>query len=204
MEGYLFNDMERSRIVVALTGASGAGYGLELLKGLNGKDCLVTAIYNDTYIHILEDETGYGMGDLGTYSDELVHNSKMDHRLASGSNAFDALVICPCSTSTASKIATGIADNLTTRCAAVALKERRSLVIVVRETPLSSPVLRSLYDLSSWGAVIMPASPPFYGTRTDSILDIMRMFSGRIMDVLGIENDRSSRYAPEEEKGREG
>ncbi|MEA3557897.1 MAG: UbiX family flavin prenyltransferase [Candidatus Thermoplasmatota archaeon] len=192
--------MDRNRVVVALTGASGAGYGFELVKGLKEAGRVISVIYNDTALKILEDEHDLGYGDLEKYSDEMIHTSGMDHALASGSNPFDSMVISPCSTSTASKISAGIADNLATRCAAVALKEKRKLVLVVRETPLSSPVLRSLYDLSTWGVIVMPASPPLYGRSTGSTKEMMKAFSGRIMDLLGIDNDLSERYSPESTK----
>jgi 4-hydroxy-3-polyprenylbenzoate decarboxylase len=105
-------------------------------------------------------------------------------------------VICPCSASTASKIALGIADNLITRVAAVALKERRKLIVVVRETPLSTPVLKNLTDLSSYGAIVMPASPPFYGN-AQGVRDIQMALAGRVMDLLSIRNDLAPRYKGE-------
>lgn len=191
----------KDRIVVALTGASGAGYGLELIKGLDEKrkkgEISVDLIYNDGSIRIMEDERGIGLSDLGKLADETVHSSGMDHRLASGSNLFKALVICPCTSSTLSKIHGGIADNLATRCASVALKERLPLIIVLRETPLSTPVLKAAYELSSWGAVILPASPPFYNLKDPTGIDLQRVIAGRIMDQLGLENDLTSRYRPE-------
>ncbi|MGA1820037.1 MAG: UbiX family flavin prenyltransferase [Thermoplasmatota archaeon] len=191
--------MSTRRIVVALTGASGAGYGLELIRSLDrirNEGLHLTVIYNDTALSILEKETGADLAQLRKQCDELVHAGKMDHGLASGSNHFDSLVICPCSTSTSAKVHAGISDNLTTRCASVALKERRKLILVVRETPLSTPVLKALFDLSSWGAIVMPASPPFYNIHSDSVKDLQAAFSGRVMDLLGIENDSAVRYDP--------
>ncbi|MGA1873192.1 MAG: UbiX family flavin prenyltransferase [Thermoplasmatota archaeon] len=188
------------RIVIAMSGASGAGYGLELIKGLRGlkrKDLHLSVIYNETSSSILDRETGTSIEEIEVLCDELAESKQMDHELASGSNPFDALVICPCSTSTASKVHAGISDNLTTRCASVALKERRKLVLVVRETPLSTPVLKSLFELSSWGAIVMPASPPFYDLDSDSIRELQRGFSGRVMDLLGIDNNNAIRYSPE-------
>ncbi|MFO8051820.1 MAG: UbiX family flavin prenyltransferase [Thermoplasmatota archaeon] len=189
--------MERKKIVVALTGASGAGYGFELIRALSGSDVELSVIYNDTALMILQGEHGVGLRELERFPEELVHTSRMDHELASGSNRFDSMVLCPCSTSTASKISSGIADNLTTRCAAVALKEEHKVILAVRETPLSTPVLRSLLDLSTWGVTIMPISPPLYGISNGSVRDLMKGFSGRIMDLLGVNNDLAERYEPD-------
>lgn len=189
------------RIVVALTGASGAGYGLELLRGLQklrsaGK-LQVDLIFNDGSIRILNMEKGLGIEDLEDLSDLAVHSSQIDHELASGSNDFKCMVICPCTSSTMAKVHSGIADNLTTRCASVALKERRNLIIVIRETPLSTPILKAAYELSSWGVVILPASPPFYGVKDPTGADLQKAIAGRVMDIMGIENDLSRRYTPE-------
>lgn len=185
-----------------MTGASGAGYGYELLRALqpsrgpSGFRVVLTC--NERALSILEEERGIGGDELRGLVDEMVFDSGMEHELASGSNSFDAMIICPCSSSTASKIRAGIADNLTTRCASVAMKERRRLVLVVRETPLSTPVLGALYDLSKWGVVIMPASPPFYGLKDPTGEELQRNLAGRIMDIVGLENDITSRYRPGE------
>ncbi len=187
--------------MVALSAASGSGYGLELIKSLDGigrrDELRIDLIYNDNSLMILEDERGVQKEDLETFVDSMVHNSKMDHELASGSNGFDTMIICPCSTSTAAKIHSGIGDNLTTRCASVALKERRKLILVIRETPLSTPILRALHELSIWGVTIMPASPPFYGLKDPTGIDLQRSMAGRILDHIGIENDLTPRYRGE-------
>ncbi|MBN1390051.1 MAG: UbiX family flavin prenyltransferase [Candidatus Thermoplasmatota archaeon] len=191
--------MKERAIIVALTGASGTGYGLELIKGLDShrkEGIHLTVIYNDTALSILERETGASLDDIRRSCDDLVHTGKMDHRSASGSNPFGSMVICPCSTSTAAKVHAGIADDLTSRCASVALKERRRLILVVRETPLSTPVLKALYELSSWGVVVMPASPPFYNLGSPLVQDLQRSLTGRIMDLLNIDDPHTIRYDP--------
>ena len=105
---------------------------------------------------------------------------------ASGSTPFDALVILPCSASTMAKIACGIADTLLTRTAMVALKERRKLIIGLRETPLSTISLEQAYKLSQAGAIVMPISPPFYH-RPQSIDEMVEQFTGKVLNVLGFE-----------------
>ena len=191
--------MSGQRIIVAMTGASGTGYGLHLLKGLQRwreEAGSVHLIVNSGAKEILACENDMDTAKLAPLCDGIVDADVMDHPLASGSNTFRAMVISPCTVSTASKIASGIADNLITRCAAVALKERRRLILLVRETPLSTPVLKALYDLSAWGVIIMPASPPFYG-KPASIKELQSALAGRILDLLDIENDLIHRYTPD-------
>jgi 4-hydroxy-3-polyprenylbenzoate decarboxylase len=191
--------MVNGRLIIAMTAASGAGYCVELLKGLssiteNRPEILL--ITSESSRNILMEETGIDIAELEGFVKRTLDSSMMDDQAASGSNPFDALVICPCTVSTASKIAAGIGDNLVTRCAAVALKERRRMILAVRETPLSTPVLTALRDLSSYGAIIMPASPPMYGG-AGTVEDLQKVFAGRIMDLLGLSNDLAPRYSPE-------
>lgn len=189
-----------SKIVVAMTGASGAGYGVKLLQGLNdlGEDRPeIMVVTNRVARSMLVREENMRSEDLTHMADTSLDAAEMDVEEASGSNTFDAIAICPCTVSTASRIANGIGDNLTTRLASVALKERRKLILAVRETPLSTPVLENLAALSRYGAVVMPISPPMYGgVRT--VEDIQRNFAGRILDLLGFENKLTTRYEPPE------
>ena len=188
--------MTEGHIVVSMTGASGAGFGFQLIKGLSDKGRRISLIVNKGSLSIYGSECGMAREDLARSADEVIDDVDIDHELASGSNVFDHMVICPCTTSTASKIASGIGDTLTTRTASVALKERRGLILAIRETPLSTPVLRSLYDLSSWGVTVMPISPSYYNDER-TVHDLQVRFSGRILDLLGIDNDRAGRYIPE-------
>ena len=188
--------MTEGHIVVSMTGASGAGFGFQLIKGLSDRGRRISLIVNKGSLSIYQLECGMAREDLARSADEVIDDVDIDHELASGSNAFDHMVICPCTTSTASKIASGIGDTLTTRTASVALKERRGLILAIRETPLSTPVLRSLYDLSSWGVIVMPISPSYYNDER-TVHDLQVRFSGRILDLLGIDNDRAGRYMPE-------
>jgi 4-hydroxy-3-polyprenylbenzoate decarboxylase len=105
--------------------------------------------------------------------------------LASGSNAFDAMVIVPCSVTTLAKIANGIGDTLLTRTAEVALKERRKLILCVRETPLSTIALENCLKLSRDGVIIMPISPPFY-TNPTSLDELVVSFVDKINSTLGL------------------
>lgn len=179
------------RTVVALTGASGSVYGTRLLKALPGHK---TVIVSDDAASIAEEETGLDREDIESLGDEHFSNSDLAAPVSSGSVGFDAMVIAPCSASTMSKIACGIADNLITRAASVALKERRKLVLVVRETPLSTIHLSNMERLSSAGAVILPACPAFY-PRPETVDDMVDFVVGRVLDVLGVDNRLYKRWS---------
>jgi len=177
--------------IVGITGASGVVYGVRLLKALPHNK---TVICSDEAAGLLELELGIDKKTLYSYADGHFENDDMFSPLASGSVGFDALVIAPCSTSTMSKIACGIADNLLTRVASVALKERRRLVLLIRETPLSSIHLGNLERLALAGATIMPASPAFY-PEPKNVSDMVDFVVGRILDQLGAEHHLYARWS---------
>ncbi|HEY7471975.1 MAG TPA: UbiX family flavin prenyltransferase [Gemmatimonadota bacterium] len=171
------------RTVVAITGASGAVFGLELLGRLPGERFAILSRWGQ---HVLREETGFGREEVAARATRLFTDTDLSAPLASGSNAWDAMVILPCSTSTAGKIASGIADSLVTRAAAVTLKEGRRLVLCPRETPLSAVTLRQLAELARDGVVVMPLSPGWYD-RPRTIDDVISGFVDRVLQVLGIE-----------------
>lgn len=179
--------------VVAITGASGIIYGVRLLESLPGKK---TVIVSDDAERIAGVELGIGKEKIYSIASNHYENSDMFSPLASGSVMFDSMVIAPCSTSTMSKISCGIADNLITRVASVALKERRKLVLLIRETPLSSIHLENMARLSTAGAIIMPASPAFY-PRPKSVDEVVDFVVGRVLDELGVKNDLYRRWSGE-------
>ena len=123
----------------------------------------------------------------------LYNNADIASRLASGSFVTDGMVIVPCTMSTLASVANGLSDNLIERAADVMLKERRPLVIVPRETPLSSIHLRNMLSLADMGAAIVPAMPAFYH-RPDNIEDIVSFMVGKILDVMKIPNEIFNRY----------
>lgn len=188
------------RTVVALTGASGSVYGVRLLESLPGRK---TVIVSDDAATIALEETGLSRAEIEALGDEHFSNSEMAAPISSGSVRFDAMVIAPCSASTMSKIACGIGDNLITRCASVALKERRRLVLVVRETPLSTIHLSNMERLSAAGAVILPACPAFY-PKPRTVDDMVDFVVGRVLDVLGVENDMYERWSGRRVRGSRG
>jgi 4-hydroxy-3-polyprenylbenzoate decarboxylase len=179
------------RTVIGLTGASGTVYGLRLIECLPGDKVVIVS---DDAATIAGHEAGMSREDIEGLADESYGNDDMAAPIASGSAAFDAVVVAPCSTSTMSKIACGISDNLITRTAAVALKERRKLVLLIRETPLSTIHLRNMQTLAEAGAVIMPASPGFY-PRPSRVEEMVDFVVGRVLDQLGVENELYLRWS---------
>lgn len=171
------------RTIVGLSGASGAVFGIELLRRLPGERYAILSRWGQ---HVLRDETGLERDDVGRIATRLFSDPDLAGPLASGSNAWDAMVVLPCSISTVGKIASGIADSLLTRAAAVTLKEGRRLVLCPRETPLSAVTLRQLAALAGDGVVVMPLSPGWYD-RPRTIDDLVAGFVERVLQVLGVE-----------------
>ena len=171
------------RTVLGISGASGSAFAVELARRLPGD---VYAVLTRWGQHVLRQEMDLGREDLERLVTRLFTDTDLSAPLASGSNAWDAMVVLPCSTSTVGKIASGIADSLLTRAAAVTLKEGRRLVLCPRETPLSAVTLRQLAALAGDGVVVMPVSPGWYG-RPGTVDDLIADFAGRVLQVLGVE-----------------
>ena len=198
--------MTEKRIFVALTGASGSIYGLRLVEQLclNGVDVTFTASCSGTLV--CREETGLDLsGDLIKATErlyahlevesglEMVHPDDLFCPAASGSAAPDAMVVAPCSMGTLARIACGISGNLIERCADVMLKERRPLLLVPRETPLSEIHLKNMLRLSRAGAQIVPAMPAFYH-KPDTVLEMVDFVVGNVLDQLGIEHELFRRW----------
>ena len=170
------------RIVVGITGSSGAIYGVEFLKKCEAEKFLIMSKWGKT---VLKDETELTEEDLKPFAKKAFSDSDLSAPFASGSNPFDALVIIPCTTSTLGKIAHGIGDTLITRTAQVALKERHKIVLAIRETPLSSLALEQALKLSRDGVIIMPISPPLYFV-PKSVDEYIGAFVEKVLGVLGL------------------
>lgn len=192
-------DQERGRsIAVAITGASGAMYATRTMAALLERGCHLELIVSDYGRRLLRDELGDGAavdklqaylastyGESvrnGTYT--LYSNKDLGAKIASGSQDCDAMVVVPCSMKTLAGIAHGLSRNLVERAADVMLKERRTLVIVPRETPMSLPQLRNMVLCAEAGAMMMPAMPAFYQMpkTLDHLADFM---AGKILSALG-------------------
>jgi polyprenyl P-hydroxybenzoate/phenylacrylic acid decarboxylase-like protein len=173
------------KIVVGITGSSGAAYAVDLLKQCPEKKFLIVSSWGKV---LLRDELNMNEKDLKPLVTQTFSDDDLTAPTASGSNYFDAYVIIPASTSTIGKIASGFGDTLITRTAQVALKERYKLIICVRETPMSTLTLRQCADLSAQGAVIMPISPPMYFVPR-SVDEYIRAFTSKVLHQLGIRGD---------------
>lgn len=182
------------KIVIGVTGASGVIYGVRLLENLKEEKYLIVS---ENAKKIMEYETEYKIKDVEKLAGHYYENNDLFPEISSGSFIFDAMVIVPCSMSTLSKIANGISDNLITRTASVCLKEKRKLVIVPRETPVSTIHLQNMAKLSENGAIILPAMPGFY-PKPANVDDTINFVVGKIMDCLGIENNLYKRWGKHE------
>ena len=171
------------RIIVGMTGASGAMFGVDFLRRCPGEKYLILTKWGR---YVLKEETGLTEHHLAEHVKKSFPDEDLSGPFASGSTPFEALVIIPCSASTMSKIACGIADTLLTRAAQVALKERRKLIVCLRETPLSAIHLEQAAKLSQAGAIIMPISPPFYH-KPQSLEEMAAQFNDKVMSLLGFE-----------------
>ena len=184
--------------VVVITGASGAQYGVRLLDGLLVAGWEVSLIVTNAGAINLDLECGITPEELANRDGvRLEDNRNLAARSASGSARYEACVVCPASGTTIGKIAAGISDNLATRSALVALKERRKLILVPRETPVATPHLEAMAKMSAWGVVILPASPGFYHS-PNSVDDLVDFVVARILDQMGVEHSIGKRWTGEE------
>jgi 4-hydroxy-3-polyprenylbenzoate decarboxylase len=192
------------RVFLGVTGASGAPYAERLLRALveagcevgvcasrSGIEVLATELYRDPSLP--RDEVLSRFVDDAGSSVTIYGEGDFKSPYASGSAKVDAYVICPCSMATVGTLASGAMQNLIHRAASVALKERRKLVLVPRETPLSSIHLRGLATLNDAGAVILFAAPGFYHG-ADSVDDLVDFIVARCLDQLGIDNTLAGRW----------
>ncbi|MYM63257.1 flavin prenyltransferase UbiX [Pseudomaricurvus sp. HS19] len=194
-------------VTLAITGASGAQYGLRLLQCLIAADCRVYLLLSGAAQVVIDTETSLTLPDeleeqqallasrYGAADDQLVLFAKDDWfaPVASGSSSPSQMIICPASGGTLSAIASGASNNLIERAADVALKERRKLILVPREAPYSEIHLENMLRLTRMGAVILPASPGFYH-RPKSIEDLVDFVVARVLDQCGIEQDIMPRW----------
>lgn len=198
-------------VTVALTGASGAQYGLRLIQALVAAERevwvmiskashLVIATETDVDLPARPERLAEALVQLsGARPGQIRCFGREDWMapVASGSGAPSSMVICPCSTGTLSAVATGASNNLIERAADVALKERRQLVMVLRETPLSAIHLEHMLNLTRLGAVMLPAAPGFYH-QPRSIDDLVDFIVARILNQLGIEHRLMPRWGEPE------
>jgi 4-hydroxy-3-polyprenylbenzoate decarboxylase len=182
------------RLIVAITGATGAIYGVRLLQALKSIPGIEThLLVSDAGVQTLFQETAMGRKDVEALAD-VVHNVReIGASIASGSFQSEGMIVAPCSMKTLASIAHGLSENLISRAADVVLKERRRLVLMVRETPFNLAHLRSMTAVTEMGGIIFPPLPSFYH-HPQNINDLVDHTVGRVLDLFAIPNQLTPRW----------
>ena len=186
-------------LVVGITGASGVIYGVELLKALQNTDVETHLILSESAGRNLAIETNYSIKDVRSLADVVYSSKDVGAAVASGSFLTRGMVVVPCTIKSLSGIAYSYADNLITRAADVTLKEKRTLVMMVRETPLHKGHLEMMARCADLGATILPPMPSFYHG-PQSIQDIINQSIGKVLDQVGIEHNLFRRWGSKPEE----
>jgi polyprenyl P-hydroxybenzoate/phenylacrylic acid decarboxylase-like protein len=178
------------RLVVGISGASGAIYGVRALQVLHGLKVETHLVITDAALETLRIETDFRKSDVVRLATETHKPGDIASKIASGSYPTDGMLVIPCSMKTLAGIASGYSDNLLLRAADVTLKERRRLVLVVRETPLSLIHITNMATVTKAGAVVLPAMPAFY-QRPKTVAALVDQVVGKALDMLGVEQHLS-------------
>ena len=188
-------DPQPRRIVVAITGATGAVYGVRLLRQLSSTPGIEThLVVSDAAVLTLHQETGLQRRDVEALAHVVHKNRDIGASIASGSFQSDGMVIAPCSMKTLASVAHGLSDNLIARAADVVLKERRRLVLMVRETPFNLAHLRNMTLVTEMGGIVFPPLPSFYH-KPASIEEMVDHTVGRVIDLFGVEHALAPRWS---------
>ena len=174
------------RLIVGITGASGAIYGIRALQVLHGLKVETHLVITDAALETLRLETDLKKSDVVRLATETHRPDDIASKIASGSYPTDGMVVIPCSMKTLAGIASGYSDNLLLRAADVTIKERRKLVLVVRETPLSLIHIENMATVTRAGAIVLPAVPAFY-QRPKTVAALVDQVVGKALDMLGVE-----------------
>ena len=186
------------KLIIGVSGASGAIYGVRLLETLRELDIETHLVVSKAAAVTLHHETDYRLADLEALAHRRYAAGDIGAAIASGSFQSMGMIIAPCSIRSMSEIATGATTTLLTRAADVALKERRRLALAVRETPLHLGHLRSLTALAEMGAIICPPAPAFYH-RPQSVAEIVDQTVGRLLDLFGLDAPVTRRWRAAEQ-----
>lgn len=177
---------ERKRLIVGVSGASGSVYALRTLEALRQLEVDAHLVVTKPGVLTLANETGMTLDDLKSRAVASYNPGDIGAAIASGSFTTAGMIVAPCSVRTMSEIATGVTSNLLTRAADVCLKERRPLVLMVRETPFHLGHLRTMTALAEMGATIAPPLPAFYA-KPESIEEMVDQTVGRTLDIFGLQ-----------------
>lgn len=186
----------KKRIVIGITGSSGVIYGIEILKELTKKDVETHLIISEPGKKNVLLETEYSVKDVESMAHKVYDDDDLGAPLASGSFLTSGMIVAPCTIKTLSGIANSYTDNLLVRAADVTLKEKRKLVLLVRETPLHKGHLTLMYRAADMGAHMLPPIPSFYH-HPKTIEDIVHQIVGKVFDYFGIEHDLFERWGEE-------
>ncbi len=195
------NEPSKPRLIVGISGASGVVYGvrvLQILRDIGVESHLVVSQAGRLTAHY---ELGMDAKDLSALADHTYGAGDVGAAISSGSFKTLGMIVAPCSMSSLSQIASGVTTGLLTRAADVVLKERRRLVLMVRETPLHTGHLRSMTAASEMGAIIYPPVPAFY-SEPETVDDIVNQTVGRALDLFGLDAPVTKRWGEDLEKGR--
>lgn len=183
----------RKKVVIGITGGSGVIYGIRLLEILKKSAVESYLVVSPAANITIKAETNYKPEYLEKLATKTFRFNDIAAPISSGSFLFNAMVVVPCSMHTLGAIASGTADNLITRSAEVTLKERRILILVPRETPMTLIHLENMVRTAQAGAIVMPAMPAFYH-RPKSVDDIVNHLVGKVLDLLNVEHDLFKRW----------
>lgn len=192
---------DKKRLIVGISGASGVVYGARILKALKSQDIESHLIITKAAELTFSLETDLKVADVSDLASKRYGIKDIAASIASGSFRSDGMIVAPCSIRTMSEIATGVTSNLLTRTADVMLKERRRLVLMVRETPLHTGHLRTMTALSEMGAIIAPPAPAFYA-QPETLDDVINQSVGRVLDLFDIDTPETRRWGEDLEGGR--
>jgi 4-hydroxy-3-polyprenylbenzoate decarboxylase len=181
------------KLTVAVTGASGVVYAKRLLEELHTKKVETHLVISEAAEKIITQELGTTKESFAKLASAVYRVDDWSSPIVSGSFKTDGMVIVPCSMKTLAGVACGFAENVILRAADVMLKEKRKLVLVPRETPLSTVHLRNMLDLANQGVIIVPAMPAFYH-QPKSVEGLVDFVVGRVLDVLGVEHSLYQRW----------
>ena len=181
------------KLIVAICGASGAGYGIELLKALKEAGVETHLVLSEWAEKLIEEETDCKIEEVKNLASKCYGYREMDAAISSSSFLVDGMIVCPATVKTCSEIANAESSNLISRAADNMLKMRKKLVVCIRETPLSGPCLENLAKIARYGGIVMPLSPGFYH-KPKEIKDLQAFIVGKVLDAFGIENKKFKRW----------
>ena len=184
----------KTEIIVGISGASGIQYGIRILETLKKTDNIFThLVLSDSAKQLIKIETDFSVNEVESLADSVYEDDDFTAPIASGSHRAKGMVIAPCSMKTLASVAVGMSDALIARAADVCLKEKRPLVLMVRETPLNLIHVKNMEQVMEAGASVLPASPGFY-QKPKTLDDIINFMAGRALDLLDVEHTLYKRW----------